>query len=97
MSPPQSVGTSSPPDPPPIGYDGLFEPQWLPICCLCGLIRDDATRQANQPAWSPLSAYRRLHHLNAAPVYYTHTYCPTCLPRVQEQVRLYFEQHHTPR
>ena len=51
----------------------LFE-SLLPVCCLCGKVRDDTKKKTGQPPWRPLEEYV-VEHSDAD---LTHTFCPDC-------------------
>ncbi|MDH4245745.1 MAG: hypothetical protein OEV38_18540 [Nitrospira sp.] len=60
------------------------EPQPLLVCQYCGVVRDDTAREREQTAaWMTMAAYRRKHAVQLRDVPFVHTYCPTCLPRIQ--------------
>lgn len=52
----------------------LYE-QILPVCCVCGKIRDDQGVAAGQGAWDRLDHYISKH----TDAKLTHTFCPECL------------------
>lgn len=77
-----------------VGLSRLMEesahvPVLLAVCCICGLVRDDASSSHEAGRWIPLKTYRHAHQLYSADVLFSHTYCPHCLVQVQERVRLY--------
>ncbi|MBK9307402.1 MAG: hypothetical protein IPM58_10030 [Nitrospira sp.] len=60
------------------------EPHPLLVCQYCGVVRDDAASEREQTAaWMTMAAYRRKHAVQLRDVPFVHTYCPTCLPRIQ--------------
>lgn len=60
------------------------EPQPLLVCQYCGFVRDDEPREHNRTAaWIAMAAYRRKRAVQLRDVPFVHTYCPTCLPRIQ--------------
>lgn len=67
-------------------------PQLLPVCCLCGFIRDEAGCRPQHGRWVAPRAYQRLHGGNLADCSLTHTYCPKCLVEVQKTVRLHVQE-----
>ena len=71
-------------------------PALLPICCLCGLIRDETGTTSDLIRWITPRTYCETHGVNPADVPLTHTYCPKCFTKVQETVVQYFRQLGTP-
>lgn len=51
----------------------LFE-QILPVCCVCGKIRDDSGAVRGQGRWGKLDDYVRRH----SDAQFSHTFCPDC-------------------
>jgi len=76
------------------GY--LESPSLLPVCCICGLIRDDRSSTADRTRWIRLKTYRQIYHLSVNEELFTHTYCPDCFIQVQDQVRRYFSEQRAP-
>lgn len=62
---------------------GLFR-ALLPVCCVCGTIRDDTGRAPGEGDWSSLESYVARH----ASVGYSHTFCPGCLERYRRDQAL---------
>ncbi len=62
---------------------GLYE-ALLPVCCLCGRIRDNGGTTPDQSRWEALDDYVRLH----ASASFTHTYCPPCLAKSRRDLGL---------
>src|SRR5688500_14460060 len=57
---------------------------FIPICCVCGLVRDDHRRLSNrsrQESWGNLGSYLDRYGLRDSPYKLTHTYCPECIDR----------------
>lgn len=50
-------------------YEGL-----LPVCCVCGVIRDDTGVEHGQGKWVTIEDYVQEHEA----VRFSHTFCPTC-------------------
>ncbi|MBK5281407.1 MAG: hypothetical protein JJE16_04900 [Nitrospiraceae bacterium] len=67
-------------------------PMLLPVCCACGLIRDDTRFSPSHDRWVTQRKYRETHGVNPAELAPTHTYCPECFTKVQDTVREYFRQ-----
>lgn len=51
--------------------------QILPVCCVCGLIRDENKTSAEEQ-WVTKQTYRQAHGVDPAICRVTHTYCPAC-------------------
>ncbi len=62
---------------------GLYE-SILPVCCVCGLIRDDSETGRSQDPWGILEDYVQ----RRASARFSHTYCPRCLAESREKVGL---------
>lgn len=79
----------------PDGDDTYGIPRLLPVCCVCGLVRDDAAPHlpdlpAKRVSWVMLNDYRHATKTELASFHFTHTYCPDCLMQVLERVQEYF-------
>ena len=68
----------------------FIAPKILPVCCVCGLIRDESGFTPGRGSWVTQRTYRKTHGVNPANFPLTHTYCPTCLTKVQKTMRQYF-------
>ena len=64
----------------------------LPVCCLCGLIRDETGSSPGLDHWVTQRTYCETHGVNPADFPLMHTYCPKCFTKVQETVVRYFRQ-----
>lgn len=53
---------------------GLYE-ALLPVCCMCGLIRDDTGTEHGKGTWGSLEGYVEQH----ASAQFSHTFCDECL------------------
>jgi hypothetical protein len=62
-------------------------PTLLPVCCVCGFVRDDTRFSPGRELWVTRRTYRETHGVNPAELALTHTYCPKCFMKVQETVR----------
>jgi len=71
-------------------------PTLLPVCCACGLIRDDTRLSPGREHWVSQRMYHDTHGVNPTELALTHTYCPTCFTNVQDTVRQSFQQMGTP-
>ena len=74
------------------GRDTFIPPTLLPICCACGLIRDDTRFSPGRELWIAQRTYRETHGVNPADLALSHTYCPTCFTKVEETVRQDFKE-----
>lgn len=61
-------------------------PRLLPVCCVCGFVRDD-THQDDQERWLPPTTLRSAVLLSSIALVFTHTYCPDCLEAVRNGMR----------
>jgi hypothetical protein len=59
----------------------------IPVCCLCGLIRDVSSSSLHCEHWVTRRTYRKTYGVNPADCVLTHTYCPDCFTQVIAQVR----------
>lgn len=60
------------------------ETSLLPVCCLCGLIRDETRASLDRERWVTRGTYRKTHGVNPADCLLTHAYCPACFTQVME-------------
>ena len=51
----------------------------IPICCVCGKVRETFFEQSGKESWTALSSYLQVRRLDGQPYQLTHTYCPPCL------------------
>lgn len=58
------------------------ETSLLPVCCICGLIRDETGASLDSERWVTQRTYRKTHGVNPANCLLTHTYCPGCFTQV---------------
>jgi hypothetical protein len=72
--------------------ESFVAPLLLPVCCLCGLIRDETESPSGLKCWVTQRTYRERHGVNPINFPLTHTYCPDCFTQVQNTVRQYFLQ-----
>ena len=59
----------------------------LPVCCICGLIRDETGASLDYESWITEETYRNIHGVNPSDCLLTHTYCPACYARVMNRIR----------
>jgi hypothetical protein len=57
--------------------DTFVAPRMLPVCCACGLIRDDRAMSGSD-RWITQQTYRKLYGINPSECLFTHTYCLQC-------------------
>jgi hypothetical protein len=59
----------------------------LPVCCICGLIRDETGASLHREHWVTEGTYRKKHGFNPSDCLLTHTYCPACYAQVMNRIR----------
>jgi len=69
------------------GRDMFIPPTLLPICCACGLIRDDTRFSPGRELWITQQTYRKTHGVNPDELALTHTSCPECFMKAQDTLR----------
>ena len=67
-------------------------PTLLPVCCICGLVRDETGSPSGLMCWVTQGAYRATHGMNPTDFPLTHTYCLKCFTKAQETVKQYFRE-----
>ena len=70
----------------------FIAPTMLPVCCVCGLIRDETGSSPDRERWVTPRTYRTTHGVNPTKLALTHTYCQTCFTKAQETTRQYFQE-----
>ena len=70
----------------------FIAPTLLPVCCLCGLIRDDTRFPPGLDCWLTQRTYRETHGIDPTEIALTHTYCPECFRKVRDTVQQYFRE-----
>ena len=78
--------------PPPPMEETFVAPTLLPVCCICGLIRDETGLRPLHDRWVTQRTYCETHGVYPADCPLTHTYCPACFTKVQDTVRQYFRE-----
>ena len=68
--------------------DSFITPTLLPSCSSCGLIRDDTGSPPALDCWLTQRTYREAHGVDPTEIAQSQTYCPECLSKVQDTVRL---------
>ena len=71
-------------------------PTLLPVCCICGLLRDDARFSPGLDCWLTQRTYRETYGIDPTKIALTHTYCPECFRKAQETMRQHFREVATP-
>jgi hypothetical protein len=72
--------------------DRFIAPALLPVCCICGLVRDEKAPLHDNVQWVTQRIYRERHGVNPADNPLTHTYCPECFTKTEDTVRQYFRE-----
>jgi hypothetical protein len=62
------------------------EKSLLPVCCICGLFRDETGPTLDDERWVTQRVYRKTHGMNPADCLLTHTYCPGCFTQVMDRM-----------
>jgi hypothetical protein len=70
----------------------VIAPSLSPVCCVCGLIRDESGYRPPHERWVAQRMYRKTHGVNPTTRALTHNYCPNCFTKVQGTVRQYFRE-----
>jgi len=61
-------------------------PSLLPLCCMCGLVRDEPANSLDHERWVPRRTYQKTHGAMPDDCVLTHTYCPNCFTQVMERM-----------
>jgi hypothetical protein len=64
--------------------DSRRETTLVPVCCMCGLLRDDTGPSFDDECWVTQRKYRNIHGRNPADCLLTHTYCPGCFTQFMD-------------
>ena len=62
------------------------ETSLIPVCCVCGLLRDESGSSRDDERWVTERKYRKTHGVNPADCLLTHTYCPDCFTHVMDRM-----------
>lgn len=92
MSSLMSAAQTTPPAPPALRSATLIAPRLLPVCCVCGLIRDETRSSLHHERWVSPWTYRQTHGAHSTQLALTHTYCPECFTKAQETMQQYFRE-----
>jgi len=72
--------------------EAYMAPLLLPVCCVCGLIRDETASLSSRMSWVTPRSYRRTHNVRSTDLLLTHSYCPDCLLQAQIRMREFFRE-----
>jgi hypothetical protein len=61
------------------GPEAYMALRLLPVCCVCGLIRNETGSLPSRMSWVTTVSYRRTHHVHLTDFFFTRSYCPDCL------------------
>lgn len=59
----------------------------VPVCCICGRLRDETGPSLDHERWVTQRSYRKTHGANPADCLLTHTYCPRCFTQVMDRMK----------
>lgn len=59
----------------------------VPVCCVCGSVREDTGHSLDDERWVSRRAYRKTHGAMPADCVFTHTYCPSCFAQSIDTMR----------
>lgn len=65
----------------------FIPPTLLPVCCACGIIRDDTRFSPGRELWITKRTYRETHGVNPSELARTHTSCPECFMKAQDTLK----------
>ena len=72
--------------------EAYMAPLLLPVCCVCGLIRDESGSLPSRMSWVTPGSYRKTHNVHSTNLLLTHTYCPDCFLQAQTSMREFFRE-----
>jgi hypothetical protein len=58
----------------------------LHVCCMCGLLQDEAGASLDQDRWVTQRTFRKMHGVHPDNCLLTHTYCPACFTQVVDRI-----------
>ena len=70
----------------------FLAPTLLRACCACGLVQDEGGATPGLERWINQRTYCEAHGVSPSELVLTHTYCPTCLAKVQKAMRQLFHK-----
>lgn len=59
----------------------------LPVCSICGFIRDETGPVLDHERWVTQRTYQRVHGVNLDDCLLTHTYCAECFSRLMARIK----------
>jgi hypothetical protein len=62
------------------------KPSLLPVCCMCGLVRDETGYLLDHGRWVTQRTYRKAHGAMPDDSVLTHTYCPHCFTQFMDRI-----------
>ena len=62
-------------------------PTLLPICCVCGLIRDDTRFSPGRELWITQQTYHETYGVDPVELALAHTNCPTCYMKAHDNAQ----------
>ena len=92
MHPETPSARTTPETPSALRNEPFTQPTLLPVCCLCGLIRDNRGSSPDPERWLTPRTYQQTHGVHPDDCSFTPTYCPACLTKVRETTAQYFRQ-----
>jgi hypothetical protein len=72
--------------------EAFMAPYLPPVCCVCGLIRDETGSLPSHISWVTPGSYRKIHNMHSTDLLFTHSYCPECLLQAQTSMREIFRE-----
>lgn len=58
----------------------------LPVCCICGRLRDETGASDDEERWVTERTYRKTHTVTPDDSLFTHTYCPGCFTKLMNRI-----------
>jgi hypothetical protein len=92
MSPETPSAQATHGTPPVLNEEPFTQPTLLPVCCQCGLIRDDRGSSPGLECWLTPHMYNKTYDIKPEALALTHTYCPQCFTKVRETTAQYFRK-----
>ena len=86
------VTQSVPPMSPSSRQEASTAPLLLPVCCVCGLIREETKSLSGRLSWVTWRLYRSTHNVQSTELLFTHGYCPACFLQAQIRMREFFKE-----
>jgi hypothetical protein len=92
MSPETPSAQATHGTPPVLKNEPFTQPTLLPVCCQCGLIRDDRGSSPGLERWLTPRMYHKTYDIKLEAFALTHTYCPQCFTKVRKTTAQYFRK-----